>query len=333
MIDRARRNEHRLARRIASHSETHSMTPTDAEIIITIAAGAAVADGNRSAAELEQITAAATRLGLPNADAVVQRAAAAPGDVRALAASLSSDDARRAAYEIAVAVCNADGMADAKEIDFLQQLSSSIDSGATTGEMSAIASVAALTGMVMQPPVPSTAAAQPPAAGELDAMILDQAILTAALEVLPDRLSNMAILPLQLRMVYTIGQRYGQQLDASQVKDLAATVGLGAAAQLMESIVRKTFGRLAGGLLGNMLGGATGMAAGATVSFTATYALGHAAAQYYAQGRSLSTADMKALFTRFQQDAETLFPKVQDRVQTVARGTNLQSVLGTLRGR
>ena len=82
-----------------------------------------------------------------------------------------------------------------------------------------------------------------------------------------------------------------------------------------------------------MLGGATGMAAGAAVSFTATYALGHASAQYYAQGRQLSTADMKALFTRFQKEAETLFPKVQDRVQSVARGTNLQSVLGTLCGR
>jgi uncharacterized protein (DUF697 family) len=309
------------------------MTQTDAEIIITIAAQAAVADGTRSPVELRQIVDAATRLGLANAEAIVKAAVETSGDVRALAASLSSDDARRAAYEIAVAVCNADGIAGAKEIDFLDRLASTEDAGVATGEISAIASVAALTGVVLPPPVPSTAAAQPPAAGELDGMILDQAILTAALEVLPDRLSNIAILPLQLRMVYTIGQRYGQQLDAAQVKDLAATFGLGAAAQLMEGLVRKTIGRLAGGLLGSMLGGATGMAAGATVSFTATYALGHAAAQYYAQGRSLSSADMKALFARFQQEAETLFPKVQDRVQSVARGTNLQSVLGTLRGR
>lgn len=309
------------------------MTPTDAELIITIAAQAAVADGKRDEVELAQITAAASRLGLPNAAAVVARAAAAPGDVRALASSLSSDDARRAAYEIAVAVCNSDGVADAKEIEFLQQLSATLGTGVATGEMSAIASVATLTGAVLPAPVPGTAAAQPPAAGELDSMILDQAILTAALEVLPDRLSNMAILPLQLRMVYTIGQRYGQKLDAAQVKDLAATFGIGAAAQFMESIVRKTLGGLAGGLLGGLIGGVGGVAAGAAMSFTATYALGHAAEQYYAQGRSLSTADMKALFTRFQKEAETIFPKVQDRVQSVAKGTNLQSVLGTLRGR
>lgn len=309
------------------------MTPTDAEIIITIAAQAAVADGSRNATELSQIAAAASRLGLPNAQAVVERAAAAPEDVRALAASLSTDAARRAAYEIAVAVCNADGVADARELAFLQELSGTVGTGVDTAEMSAIASVATLTGAVMPPPVPATAAAQPPTAAEMDAMILDQAILTAALEVLPDRLANMAILPLQLRMVYTIGQRYGHDMSAAQVKDLAAVFGIGAAAQFMESIVRKTLGGLAGGLLGGLLGGASGVAAGATVSFAATYALGHAAAQYYAQGRSLSAADMKALFTRFQQEAQTIFPKVQDRVQTVAKGTNLQSVLGTLRGR
>lgn len=309
------------------------MTPTDTEIIIMIAARAAVVDGTKSELELQQISAAASRLGLTNAEAVVQRAAATPEDISSLAAALSTESARRAAYEIAVAVCNADGVADAREVAFLQELQFALGAGVATAEMSAIASVATLTGQVMPPPVPSTATAQPPAQGELDAMILDQAILTAALEVLPDRLSNMAILPLQLRMVYTIGQRYGQQLNASQVKDLAATFGIGAAAQFMESIVRKTFGGLAGGLIGGILGGATGMAAGATVSFGTTYALGHAAAQYYAQGRSLSSADMKALFTRFQKEAETILPKVQDRVQSVAKSTNLQSVLGTLRTR
>lgn len=308
------------------------MTPTDAEIIITIAAQAAVADGTRSQAELAQISSAATRLGLPNAEAMVQQAASAPEDVQQLAKSLSSDDARRAAYEIAMAVCHADGAAGAKEVAFLEQLSAALGTAGSTAEVSAIASVATMTAQVQAPPMPPGATPQPQP-GELDQMILDQAILTAALEILPDRLSNMAILPLQLRLVYQIGQRHGQQLDAGQVKDLAATFGIGAAAQLMESLVRKTFGKLSGGLLGGMLGGATGLAAGATVSFAATYALGHAAAQYYAQGRSLSTADMKALFARFQQEAETLFPKVQDRVQVVARGTNLQSVLGTLRGR
>lgn len=309
------------------------MNTSDAETIIAIAAQAAVVDGTRDATELAQISAAATRLGLPNAEQVVARAATAAVDVTALAKTLSTDEARRAAYEIAVAVCNADGIADAREVAFLQDLATSLGTTMETSENSAVASAATLTGTISPPPVPASAEAQPPRPGELDQMILDQAILTGALEILPDRLSNMAILPLQMRMVYTIGQRYGQQLDASQVKDLAATFGLGAAAQVMEGLVRKTLGGLAGSLLGGLMGGVGGLAAGAAVSFASTYALGHAAQQYYAQGRQLSAADMKALFARFQQEAQTLFPTVQDRVTTVARGTNLQSVLGTLRGR
>jgi hypothetical protein len=42
---------------------------------------------------------------------------------------------------------------------------------------------------------------------------------------------------------------------------------------------------------------------------------------------------MKALFSRFQAEAQTMVPKVQDRIQSVAKTTNVQSVLGALRGR
>jgi uncharacterized protein (DUF697 family)/tellurite resistance protein len=308
------------------------MNSTDAETIIAIAAHAAMADGSRNDAELAQLSAAATRLGIPNADAVVQRATAATTDIASLTAALSDDDARRAAYQVAAAVCNSDGVADSRETAFLEKLATQFGAKVITPEIVATAATAAaMSAPVMPPPAP-VGTAQPPAPGSLDAMIMDQAILTAALELLPDKLANMAILPLQMRMVYTIGQKYGQQLDAGQVKDLAATFGIGAAAQFMESIVRKTFGGLAGGLLGGLLGGASGMAAGAAVNFAATYALGHAAEQYYAQGRSLSTADMKALFTRFQGEAQTIFPKVQDRVKQVAAGTNLSSVMDSIRG-
>ena len=161
----------------------------------------------------------------------------------------------------------------------------------------------------------------------LDAYILDQAMLTAALELLPDRLANIAILPLQLRMVHHIGQQYGQQTDMNQIKDLAATFGLGAAAQIMESVVRKAFGGIAGGLLGGLFGGAAGLAAGGAVTFAATYALGRASQQYYAQNRSLSTADMKALFARFQGEATTMYPRVQGRIATLAQGTSLASIM------
>ena len=154
---------------------------------------------------------------------------------------------------------------------------------------------------------------------------------TGALELLPDRLANLAILPLQLRLVYEVGQRYGQQLDANQIKDLAGTFGLGAAAQMVEGLVRKVLGGAASNILGGLLGGGTGIAAGAAVTFAATYALGHAAKQYYAQGRKLSADDLRALFNRFQDEAKGLLPQVQGQIQSLAGQVKLPEVLSQIR--
>jgi predicted NodU family carbamoyl transferase len=75
------------------------------------------------------------------------------------------------------------------------------------------------------------------------------------------------------------------------------------------------------------------VATGAAVTFAATYALGHVAEQYYAQGRKLSTADLKALFARFQQEAATIYPKVQQQIQTQASTLDLQKVVAMVQGR
>jgi glutathione S-transferase len=81
-----------------------------------------------------------------------------------------------------------------------------------------------------------------------------------------------------------------------------------------------------------MLGGAGGVAAGVAVTFATTYALGHVAEQYYAQGQSLSAADLKALFARFRGEADTLYPRVQARIGEVARGNSLASIMQSVRG-
>jgi uncharacterized protein (DUF697 family) len=294
------------------------MNQHDAETILAIAALAATADGNQSEAERVSVASAAARLGL--------RAEVAPGegvaeelvDVATLAARLSDSEARRAAYETAAAVCHADGAPNEAEAVFLELLARSLGTGAETAAVTA-----AVSAVTPGAPTPAEAAAQQ----DLDTLILDQAILTAACELLPDRLANMAILPLQLRLVYTIGHRHGQQLDVGQVKDLAAALGIGAAAQVMESVVRKTLGGIAGGLLGGLIGGAAGVAAGSAVTFAATYALGHAAEQYYAQGRNLGTADLRALFSRFQEEAKEIYPRVEERIRSRAGGTTLDSVM------
>jgi len=161
----------------------------------------------------------------------------------------------------------------------------------------------------------------------LDDLILKQAMIAGALELLPEKLSTAAVIPVQLRLVYQIGQRHGHKFDADQIKDLAATFGIGATAQVLEGVVRKTLGGLAGGVLGGLVGGATGVAAGAAVTFAATYALGHVARQYYAQGRKLSAEDLRALFTRFQEEARSLFPKVEEQIRAQAKTLDVQSLL------
>jgi tellurite resistance protein/uncharacterized protein (DUF697 family) len=286
-----------------------TMTSQDATIILTLATQAAVADGVQSEAERTAVADVAKRLGL------VTPGPAGAGDVAALAAQLSSDESRRVAYETAVAVCRADGEPNEQERAFLTRLATALGPAVDAAAVNAAAGSASV--------VPAIATA----ATDTRTLILDQAILTAACEILPDSLANLAILPLQLRLVYTIGQRHGQKLDMTQVKDLAGALGIGAAAQIMESVVRKTLGALGSSVLGGLLGGAAGMAAGATVTFASSYALGHVADQYYAQGRKLSTADLKSLFTRFQAEAKTLYPTVEQRVRALASGGDLSTLI------
>ena len=301
------------------------MNTTDHAPLIAIAMLAARADGRTDSTEQQAVQAVVERIGNPDVTRLAQQVAA--GQLRAadLASRLSDDEARRVAYEGALAVCNADGVVNASELAFLDELRAALGLSAES-----VAEAGRTAGALAGAPVAEVHAGTPPA-GPLDEFILQQAMLTGALEILPDRLATVAILPLQLRLVYQIGQRHGQKLDVNQVKDLAATLGLGAAAQGLESVVMKLAGGIAGGLLGGLIGGATRVATGAVITFAATYALGHASEQYYKQGRSLSANDLRALFDRFQQEAKTIYPRVEQQIRTQSSTLNLQSLLQGLR--
>lgn len=302
------------------------MTKDDASVILAIATLAAMADGEQDVTEQAQLAQVARSLGLSEADPIVRSAISGERSLASLATSLSSQTAKQAAYDSSVAVCHADGWISPREATFLHNLATLVEADTTPADN-------ALAAVNRAADDPDTSRYKPDIS--VDQYILDQAILTAALELLPDHLANLGILPLQLRLVHHIGQLHGQRLDASQVKDLVATLGIGAAAQIIEKTVRRTLGGLAGGILGTALGGligntagsVAGVATGAAVTFAATYALGHVAEKYYAQGRQLSADDLRALFTRFQQEATTIFPRVEERIGELARSGSLGSVL------
>jgi len=287
------------------------MNTNDRAPLIAIAMLAARADGRTDSAEQAAVNAVVQKMGSPDVSRLAEQVAAGQLRVADLAAKLSDDEARRTAYDGALAICNADGPANPAEQAFLEELRRALD--------------------LEVEPVAEVHTGAPPA-GPLDDFVLQQAILTGALEILPDQLATIAILPLQLRLVWQIGQRHGQKLDVNQVKDLAGTLGLGVAVQGVEGLVMNLVGGVARGLLGGLASGASRVATGAAITFASTYALGHVADQYYAQGRRLSRNDLLALFDRFKEDAKTIYPKVKSQIEARSGSLNLQSLLAGLRG-
>ncbi len=286
---------------------------------------AARADGAKDSGEQRAVDAVVARTGNPDVTRLAEQVAAGKLRVADLASRLSDDEARKVAYEGALAIINADGVATPSEQAFLAELRTALGLGGADVE-----DVTRTAETLAAAPV-ADARAVPAPTGDADEAILQQAILTGALEILPDRLASIAILPLQLRLVYQIGRRHGQQLDLAQVKDLAATFGLGAAAQSVQGAAMKLIGGLAGGLLGGVVAGASRVAVGAVMSFSTTYALGHVADQYYKQGRKLSASDLRALFDRFQAEAKTIYPRVEEQIRRQSSTLNLQNLLQQLR--
>jgi len=319
------------------------MQDQDREPVITICLLAALVDGVRSPEEQAQFERITAQLGgMPVADIHATLSEA----VR----RLSSPDAGRVAYEMAVSVIYADGDANERERDFLNQLRTAlalVDDGTDALDQEALSLGEATLGPAEPEPDGERRVARGLFASQgglpkltadaaLDNLIRKQALLTGALELLPQNIASLAIIPLQMRLVYRIGTDYGHQLDAAQIRDMLGAMGIGAAAQVLDGMSRRIIGSLGRGLFGSVLGGivggTAGAAAGAGLSFVTTYALGHAAKQYYAQGRELSREDMTALYRRFRQEAEAILPTVQEQIHQQSQHMDLPKLLASIRG-
>ena len=306
------------------------MKESDRDALATIALVAAFADGYRSPEEVEQLKAVARDIGGGDYDTIARKVLSGQASLPAVVASLSDDEARTRAYELALCVVHADGVANEKEKAFLAELRTALKLDQVTAADATAAGIATAT--AVPPVVVGVAAASSPAAQ--DDAILKTAMLTAALELLPQNLASLAIVPLQLRMVYQIGKDHGQALDMNQVKDLAAAMGIGAAGQVMEGVARKVLGGLGGALLGRFLGGVAGgvagVAAGVALTFATTYALGHASRQYYGQGRRMSGDDLRTLVAKLRGDAQGIYPRVEAEIRSQSQHLNLTDVLARI---
>ena len=309
------------------------MTPSDHQAIVTITLLAAFVDGDkhdRERAEIKRIAESLSQDDAVQLPTLVQDVLMKRASMASAAAALSTDHARRLAYEMAVCVCDADGVQSAAETAFLAELRSTLGlDPLVTKRFAEQADEIAAT------PLAGSAPAAPAGGSRIDDAELDQAILNAAivngaLELLPETLSTMAIIPLQMKLVYRIGRAHGYELDSGHVKDFIATAGVGLTSQYLEQAGRKLLGGLLGRLGGGLLGGAGKQAVSSGMSFASTYALGHVAKRYYAGGRTLSTRMLKEAFAAMTQEAQALqaryLPEMREKARTLDAGKVLEMV-------
>lgn len=327
------------------------MNPEQQKSILTIALLAAFADGSKDDRERERIRQLAESLanetGAPDLarlyqDVLLKRVTAASA-----AAALDDPDHRQLAYEMAVCVCDADGAQSAAERRFLAELKATLglDAAQTATverEADALADVPLVgpsTAATVAPrpdqfavPGPVVAAVPNVPEAELDQSILNYSILNGALELLPQSWASLAIIPLQMKMVYRIGKAHGVDLDKGHIKEFLATVGVGLTSQYLEQIGRKLLGGLLGRAAGRMVGSLGGAATGVAFSFATTYALGQIAKRYYAGGRQMSTAVLQDSFRNLLGPAKQLQTQYLSQIEQKASTIDSTQIMALVRG-
>jgi uncharacterized protein (DUF697 family)/tellurite resistance protein len=317
------------------------VTPTETKAIVTLSLLAAFVDGEkheRERAEIKRIAEGLSQTDGVNLPTLYQDVLMKRVSLASVAGELQSTESKQLAYEMAVCVCDADGTQSEAERGFLADVRTSLGLDASAAQFSRqaeeIAAVPVAATSAAAAPVPTAAAAAGPSpdSAELDKSILNASILNGALELLPETLSTMAIIPLQMKLVYRIGKAHGYELDSGHIKDFLATVGVGLTSQYLEQAGRKLLGGLLGKMGGGMLRGLGNQAVSSGMSFASTYALGHVAKRYYAGGRMLSTQMLKDAFAGVMQEGKGLQTQYLPAIQEKARTLDAGKVLSLVRG-
>jgi uncharacterized protein (DUF697 family)/tellurite resistance protein len=319
--------------------------------ILIIALFAAFADGKKHDTEREQIRQIAeslgSEIGTQDIAKLYQDVLLKRVSVDSAAKLLNDQSHRQLAYEMAVCVCDADGMQTSSERRFLDELKVVLGLSAEQikqveheagglaeliDDTSVISSTVTLSPSDKVSNQPVVAAVANVSDVELDKSILNYSILNGALELLPESWASMAIIPIQIKMVYRIGKAHGVELDTGHIKEFIAAAGVGLTSQYIEQFGRK----LLGGLLGKMAGKAVGKigsaATGVAFSFATTYALGQVAKRYYAGGRVMNSSILSDTFQNLLGPAKQLQTQYLPQIQQKASTLDVSQVLSMVRG-
>jgi uncharacterized protein (DUF697 family) len=243
-----------------------------------------------------------------------------------LAPRITGEAHRLLAYEMALGVCESDGPLSDRERTFLDGLRAVMNlSASASSEAAREVESVMLAPALLQDQTPPAASAP-----DNSQMILNYAILNGALELLPETMATIAILPMQMKMVYRIGKSHGVELDRSRITEFLAVAGVGLGSQMVEGFARKFLGGLGKKLGGKLVGKAANQFAGSAISFAATYALGHLAEKYHSGGRRLDTNSARSLFESLKSQATELharhLPDIQAKASTITPSAILKMV-------
>jgi uncharacterized protein (DUF697 family)/tellurite resistance protein len=317
--------------------------------ILTIGLFAALADGNKGDAEREEIRRMAESLadGEDRADLsrLVQDVLLKRVQLQSATSVLTDNGQRQLAYEMAVCVCDADGRQTDAEKRFLGDLKQQLQLTAQqtntfdkqADEVVDLAEVAVPAVPAVPAAIGAATAALPAAPqvpdAELDKSILNYALLNGALELLPQSWASMAIIPMQVKMVYAIGKAHGVELDQGHIKEFIAAVGVGLTSQYLEQFGRKLLGGLLGKVAGKTIGKIGGAATGMAFSFATTYALGQVAKRYYGGGRSMNTAVLQNTFQSLLSPAKQMQAQYLPQIRQKAAGLDAMQIMTMLRSK
>lgn len=309
---------------------------------LTLALLAAFADGEKHARERKEIHRIAESLadqaGTPDLMTLHQDVLLRRTSMEAAARLLHERAHRQLAYEMALCVCEADGQvseAERRFLDHLKTLLSFGDQNVDPIEAEAEA-VLDLAEVAVPRSAPVTAAARVEESevdqAALDQSILKHSLLNGALELLPQSWAAMAIIPLQIKMVYGIGKAHGMALDQNHIREFIAAAGIGLTSQYLEQFGRKLLGGLLGRAAGKTFGKMGGAATGMAFSFATTYALGQLAKRYYAGGRRMDTAMLRDTFRNLLGPARQLQDQYLPHIRQQAESLDMGRVMALVRG-
>jgi len=310
------------------------MTAQEQQAILAIAIHAAFADGAKDEREREEVRRVAENLadasGAPDLKRMYQDVLLKRMTLAAATAMLADAGQRQFAYEMAVCVCEADGRLAEAERRFLDELKRLLalpasETDLIEGEVDQLVDQTEFVPPAQAPqPVAAPVTPTVVADAEQDKSILNHALLAGALELLPQSWASMAIIPLQIKMVYGIGKAHGVTLDQGHIKEFIAAAGVGLTSQYLEQFGRKLLGGLLGKAAGKTFGKIGGAATGMAFSFASTYALGQVARRYYAGGRQMSTELLRETFQSLLGPAKQLqtqyLPQIQQKAATLDAG-------------